>query len=58
MTLAKNASDEEIREGIEFLTEYTSHRQQNGVDAQQSKLEAWQSYCQLLFCQNEFLYLE
>lgn len=58
MALAREAHEKEVLEGLNFLQEYINHRQQNGVDAEQSRLDAWQSYCQLLFCQNEFLYIE
>ena len=58
MAFAREASQEEIREAIAYLSSYEKAKRKRGAGDEQSRLAAWQSYCQLLFCQNEFMYVD
>ena len=40
-----------------FLDEYSKRLRKAGRSEAESRLAAWQSYCQSLFCLNEFLYV-
>ena len=42
----------------ELATATAARAQAAKRPAEESRLAAWQSYCQLLFCLNEFLYLD
>jgi cytochrome c553 len=48
------ATSAELHEAASFLHEYVARVQ----PAAGARLAAWQSYCQMLFCANEFLYVE
>jgi hypothetical protein len=52
--LGRPATDDEVREALAYLDSYAA-RAKPGGDA---RLAAWQSYCQVLFCSNEFLYVD
>jgi hypothetical protein len=52
--LGRPPTDDEISEAREYLDAY-ARRVRVGTDA---RLAAWQSYCQMLFCLNEFLYVD
>ena len=39
-----------------FLEEY--QKKDTARKPEESRLAAWQSFCQTLFCRNEFLYLD
>jgi cytochrome c553 len=56
--LGRPPSAGELAEGAAFLGQYVDKAQKAGRSAAQASLAAWQSYCQLLFCLNEFLYVE
>jgi cytochrome c553 len=53
-TLGRPATDDEVREALAYLDGYAA-RAKSAPDA---RLAAWQSYCQALFCSNEFLYVD
>ena len=46
-------SDAEVADVTVFLQTYSAR-----VKAPDARLAAWQSYCQMLFCTNEFIYIE
>ncbi len=58
LAFGRTASAAELQQGREFLAAYVS----NPLLATKPEAErlplAWQSYCQTLFCANEFLYVE
>ena len=56
--LGRLPDKEEIDETQEYLREFTKHVQATGVASPTARLAAWQSYCQMMFCLNEFLYVE
>jgi hypothetical protein len=56
--LGRPPSGVEIAEARSFLNQYDEEARQKGKPAAAARLAAWQSYCQLLYCLNEFLYLD
>jgi hypothetical protein len=53
---ARPPSPDEMAEALAFLNEYTGRaRTLRRADV---RLAAWQSYCQMLYCSNEFAYLD
>ena len=52
--LGRPPTGAEVSEAREYLDAY-ARRVKAGSDA---RLAAWQSYCQMLFCLNEFLYVD
>lgn len=52
------ASAPELQEGQHFLSEYLAATAAQARPESERRLAAWQSYCQILFCENEFLYVE
>ena len=47
-----------ILDALDFLKEYAGHARTTGRPDTDVRLAAWQSYCQMLFCSNEFLYVD
>lgn len=43
---------------FDFLAAYQKKSLALGVKVEDARLNAWQSFCQTLFCRNEFLYVE
>ncbi len=57
-TLGREPSPGEVEQAIQFLKSYISAPAlQSRPETERRKL-AWQSYCQVLFCGNDFLYRE
>jgi hypothetical protein len=56
--LGRVPSAEEVTEGSEFLQAYAEKARAAGRSEADSRLTAWRSYCQMLFCANEFLYVD
>jgi cytochrome c553 len=56
--LGRPPSAEEVTEAIGFLQAYTAKARAGGRSEADGRLGAWQSYCQMLFCSNEFLYVD
>lgn len=57
--LGRPPTDVELQEGREFLAAYVaSTTTANSPSDAETVLAAWQSYCQALFCLNEFLYVD
>jgi mono/diheme cytochrome c family protein len=48
----------ELTEAAGFIKDYTTAARAKGRPDADCRLAAWQSYCQLLFCSNEFLYVD
>jgi hypothetical protein len=57
-SLGRLPSEQELAEAEDFLKRYSSHRQASGHSAASARESAWQSFCHLLFCLNEFVYIE
>jgi len=55
-TLGRGATAAETAATSKFLVEY--QKRDSGRKPDEARLAAWQSFCQTLFCRNEFLYLE
>ena len=55
---ARSPTDVELNEGIKFLNGYIEAEAGSGHSREESRYSAWQSYCQLLFCENEFVYVD
>ena len=55
--LGRPPTAEELQEAKSFLAEYDRRLQSAGRSQEESRLAAWQSYCQSLFSLNEFLYV-
>jgi mono/diheme cytochrome c family protein len=63
LVLGRPPSDEEVAEAAQYVSQYLSlasaEADATGEAGQaERRLAAWQSYCQLLFCLNEFLYVD
>jgi cytochrome c553 len=56
--LGRSLRGEELAEALEFVREYTNRARSLGRPEAEARLGAWQSYCQMLLCCNEFLYIE
>ena len=56
--LGRSPTAEELVQAANFLSEYTERLKSAGQSEEGSRLAAWQSYCQSLFCLNEFLYID
>ena len=54
----RNATEIEVREALDYLAAHSEAKAQLGTDSGEARLQAWQSYAQLLFCQNEFVYID
>jgi hypothetical protein len=52
--LGRPPTNGETADALDFLAEY----QKKYRPREEGRLQAWQSYCQTLFCSNEFLYLD
>jgi hypothetical protein len=48
----------ETQDALAFIQLYGSRARSKGRSENDSRTAAWQSYCQMLFCSNEFLYVE
>ena len=57
LALGRPPTAEELSDGGGFLTEYAGAVQAAGPEAD-ARHAAWQSFCQMLFCMNEFLYVD
>jgi hypothetical protein len=56
-SLGRPPSADELTEATAFLSQYTAAKAAGRAEAE-ARLAAWQSYCQMLFCLNEFMYLD
>jgi mono/diheme cytochrome c family protein len=56
--LAREPRPDEVKETLAFLERYQGQARAKGRKPEDCLLAAWQSFCQTLFCCNEFLYVE
>ncbi|MFO0878165.1 MAG: PSD1 and planctomycete cytochrome C domain-containing protein [Gemmataceae bacterium] len=56
LALGREPSEAEIHSVSGFLAEH--QKKAAGRKPEEARLAAWQSFCQTLFCRNEFLYLD
>jgi hypothetical protein len=54
----RKPTEAEIADAREFLAAYMAAQAAQARPQADRRLTAWQSYCQSLFCSNEFLYVE
>ena len=58
MAFGRKPSPGELAQAQEFLAAYLAAQAVQARPDAVRRLSAWQSYCQILLCENEFLYLE
>ncbi len=58
MAFGRQASPDELVQAEEFLASYFAAQAAQARPEAERRLSAWQSYCQILLCENEFLYIE
>jgi hypothetical protein len=58
LVLGRPPSDAEIREAATFRSQYIAATAAQARPESDRRAAAWQSYCQMLLCLNEFLYVE
>ena len=58
LALGRPAAADEQQLALRFLDDYMKATVAQARPEPERRLSAWQSYCQTLFCANEFLYLE
>ena len=56
--LGRPPSADELMDAMAFLKEYAGKARTLGRTEVDGRLTAWQSYCQMLLCSNEFIYLD
>ena len=56
--LGRESTIKELTEAIAYLRKYQTRAKAIGRNEADARLGAWQSYCQILFCLNEFLYVD
>jgi hypothetical protein len=58
LALGREPLAAEVKEATDFLALYQKKAMEKGANPDDARLNAWQSFCQTLFCRNEFLYVE
>ena len=58
LTLGRLPSPQELADAQAFVSSYLTAQAAQARPEAERRLAAWQSYCQTLFCENEFLYCE
>ncbi|HEV3344459.1 MAG TPA: PSD1 and planctomycete cytochrome C domain-containing protein [Pirellulales bacterium] len=58
LALGRPPSPQESADALAFVDAYLAAQAAQARPEAERRLSAWQSYCQALFCQNEFLYCE
>jgi len=56
--LGRPPEAEDLAEALAYLRDYAARAAAPGKNEDAVNLDAWQSYCQLLFCTNEFMYVD
>jgi hypothetical protein len=56
--LSRPPSEEELSDALAFLKRYADQARQRGRKDSDAHQAAWQSYCQMLLCSNEFVYID
>jgi hypothetical protein len=57
LAFGRPASQQELMDGEQFIVDYLAALDRSDAD-REAREQAWQSYCQILFCTNEFIYVE
>jgi hypothetical protein len=57
-TFARPAQPDEQDRAVRYVGEFARRLAQMGLTNEQQELEAWTSYTRVLFCANEFVYLD
>jgi len=57
LAFSRDPSDNEIRDGHDFIREYIGAAISAGLGSAPARDNAWQSFCQMIFCMNEFIYV-
>lgn len=58
LAFGRSPSPSELAQAEAFLAAYLAAQAAQARPADERRLSAWQSYCQILLCENEFLYIE
>jgi hypothetical protein len=58
LALGRMPQASEVNEVAGFLAGYQQRMRARGQKHDEARLAAWQSFCQTLFCRNEFLYID
>jgi hypothetical protein len=58
LALGREPFADETKEVTDFLVAYQKQATAKGRRPDEARLTAWQSFCQTLFCRNEFLYVD
>jgi mono/diheme cytochrome c family protein len=58
LALGRTPSQEESADALAFVEAYLAAQAAQARPEAERRVSAWQSYCQALFCENEFLYCE
>ena len=58
LAFGRPASDDEAKSAGEYIHRYLAARKGSPGSDTERQLAAWQSYCQMLLCSNEFFYVE
>jgi cytochrome c553 len=56
--LGREPNPDEVASALTFLDKFARLAVTKGRILDEARLEAWRSFCQTLFCRNEFLYVE
>jgi mono/diheme cytochrome c family protein len=58
LALGREPEGRETTDAVDFLGRYAARAAVKGMKEADARTAAWQSFCQTLFCRNEFLYVE
>lgn len=58
LAFGRKPSPEELAQAKEFVAAYLAAEAAQALPEAERRLAAWQSYCQILLCENEFLYVD
>ena len=50
-------SEQEVKRGLQFIARFEQEFRARDVDASDSRLRAWQSFCKTIFAASEFIYI-
>ena len=58
LCFSRQPTDQERSDAKNYLGQYVDEMRRQGYPQEEATLLAWQSYAQLLFCMNEFIYVD
>ena len=58
LCFSRQPTDQERSDARSYLGQYVHEMRRQGHEQEKATLLAWQSYAQLLFCMNEFIYVD